>query len=133
MDRKFLSLFTDLVHSIKHSTEFLIEVLSYESIVRKEATELIRSEIRRIYDSLEFRHSYKVNPFTKQDLERMKYLIEKEELMYEEAEELRQLAEKACKEYCHEIPEIWKIYWYAVAWKGIALRLQKERSEKKSA
>jgi hypothetical protein len=72
MDRKFLSLFTDLVHSIKHSTEFLIEVLSYEPIVRKEATELIRAEI-------------------------------------------------------------WKIYWYAVAWKGIALRLQKERSEKRLA
>jgi chromosome segregation ATPase len=133
MDRKFISLFTDLVHSIKHSTEFLIEVLSYESIVRKEAAEPTKSEIRRIYSSLEYRYSHKVNPFMKQDLERMKYLIEKEELTYEEAEELRQLAEKACKEYCHEIPEIWKIYWYAVAWKGIALRLQRERSEKKSA
>jgi hypothetical protein len=112
MDRKFISLFTDLVHSIKHSTEFLIEILSYESIVRKEAAEPTKSEIRRIYSSLEYRYSHKVNPFMKQDLERMKYLIEKEELTYEEAEELRQLAEKACKEYCHEIPEIWKIYWY---------------------
>ena len=129
------ALFMDFVHTVRAAHEFTVEMLSYEGILRREAADVIRSEVSRIYAMFMSRLATMriVNPLTKEELERIKYFIDKKELTYEEALEFRELARRLCEEYARQFPDLnlWKIYWYAVFWVGASLRLQKERRERR--
>ena len=128
------ALFMDFVHTVRAAHEFTVEMLSYEGILRREAADVIRSEVSRIYAMFMSRLATMriANPLTKEELERIRYFIEKKELTYQEALEFRELARRLCEEYARRFPDLdlWKIYWYAVFWVGASLRLQKERRER---
>ena len=109
----------------------MIEMFSYEGILRKEAANLMKNEITRIFNTFTTRLTLmSPNPITKEELLEIKKYIEKDELTYEEALRFKELAAKLVEEYGREFPELWKIYWYAVFWVGASLRLAKERREK---
>ncbi|ADM27696.1 conserved hypothetical protein [Ignisphaera aggregans DSM 17230] len=113
-----------IVEVVKSSQEFMIDFLSYEGVLRKEASDVIRHEISRIFRVV----SMYTNPLTKEEVERLKQLIEKEELTLEEAEELYEIANKLVYEY--GTSETWKLLFYARFWIGYNLRKMKEQRER---
>ncbi|GGI69483.1 hypothetical protein [Vulcanisaeta souniana] len=116
----------DFTTTIRNSQEFMIEMLSYEGVLRPEAASVIRGELNRLFESLASRISG--NPLTKAEFEEIRRYIQKDELTLEEAYRFKELAWKLVREYRYRFPDVWKIYWYAVAWIGWATRLEKERS-----
>lgn len=133
LERRMLSLFVDFAQTIRAVHEFMLEVFCYEGLLRREAASLIRTELRTHLDLFLTRLHLtgSSNPLTREELQyivkRIRELLDKEELTYEEAQELKQLALRLCEEYGREYPDLWKIYWYAVMWVGLSLRLQMER------
>lgn len=71
-----------------------------------------------------------VNPLTKEEWQKIKYYLEKDELTLEEALEFRELARKVTDEYGH-LPEAWKLHALASIRVGQALRRKKEEDEKR--
>ncbi len=118
----------DFATTIRNSQEFVIEMLTYEGTLRPEAASVIRGELGRLFESLVSRIGG--NPLTKEELEEIRKYIQKEELTLEEAYRFKELAWKLVREYRYRFPDVWKIYWYAVAWIGWAARLEKERGVK---
>lgn len=107
-------------------------MLAYEGAPRREAVSVVKGEVARLFDALGAR--IRGNPITKEELEEIRKYIEKDELTLEEAYRFKELAWKLVEEYRREFPDVWKIYWYAVAWVGWAARIEKEKgkqSEKK--
>jgi len=117
----------ELAYAFKHSQEFMVEMLGYERVLRAEAVTVIKSEISRIYESAIRRIS---NPITREEIEELGKLIKKDVLTLEEALRMKELAWKFVERFKKEVPEVWKIYWYACAWVGIAARMEKEKVEK---
>ncbi len=79
-----------IVEVVRSSQKFMIDSLSYEDVLRKEVTNVLKHEISRIFRVI----SMYINPLTKEEIERLKQLIEKEELALEEAEELYEIANR---------------------------------------
>jgi hypothetical protein len=123
MHEKFNSLKKDL----RSVNEFMIDFLSYEGVLRREASELLRREMSRVLSG---------NPITdvltEEERRRLKELIEKDELTLEEADELYKIADKLVEEYGDRYTEVWKLLWYSRFWIGYNLRKQREeRKEEK--
>ncbi len=118
----------DFTTTIRNSQEFMIEMLSYEGVSRPEAASVIRGgELNRLLESL-VGGGVSGNPLTKEEFEEIRRYIQKDELTLEEAYRFKELAWKLVREYRYRFPDVWKIYWYAVAWIGWAARLEKERN-----
>lgn len=101
--------------------EFLVEYLSAEGVIKRAAVEMLRNEARRLIGLAS------ANPFTREELKRLKELLDKDELALEEALELRELARKAVREYGH-YPEAWKLHIYASIMVGLARRREGEEN-----
>jgi hypothetical protein len=120
MDEKFGS----LKRGVRSANEFMVDFLSYEGVLRREASELLRREMSRVLSG---------NPITDaltgEERRRLKELIEKDELTLEEADELYRIADKLVEECGDRYTEVWKLLWYSRFWIGYNLR--KQREEKK--
>ncbi|MHB9301886.1 hypothetical protein [Thermofilum pendens] len=95
--------------------EFLLEFLVAEGVLKPEKADLARREASRITSVAG------LNPLTREEWEKVKKYLEKDELTLEEAEEFRELARRVVREY-GQYPEAWKLHIYATiklaeAWK----------------
>jgi len=99
--------------------EFFVEFLTAEGVVRRDRADLLKGELRRILALA------KANPLTEEEWRRLAELIEKDELTYEEAIWLREIARRLIKEY--GTPETWKLHIYASIW--VALARKKESQQ----
>lgn len=135
MDRKLdtfkgevKNMLLDLASTVRNAQEFMTEVMSYEGALSPKGVVLIRNELDRLYTSLVGR--IRGNPLTKEELEEIGRYIKKDRLTLEEAYRFKELAWKLVQEYAREIPDVWKFYWYAVAWIGWAARMEEEERKK---
>ncbi|WP_243670316.1 hypothetical protein [Vulcanisaeta sp. JCM 16161] len=85
---------------------------------------MLRNEARRV-----MKLAVSGNPLSKEEWDRIKELLDKDELTLEEALELRELARKVVREY-GEYPEAWKLHIYASIMVGEAIRRQSQQSQK---
>jgi hypothetical protein len=108
----------------RSSQEFLVDLMAYEGLMRREAYVLARSEIQRLFTVAV------VNPLTEEEKRRALELLNKDELTLEEAQELYRIADKVVEEYPDRV-EAWKLLWYSRFWIGYNLRKMKEAEEKK--
>lgn len=70
----------------------------------------------------------RANPLPREEVERLKALIEKEGLTYYEAVWLRDVARRLIMEY--GTPETWKLHVYASIWAALARRIEEEKGQK---
>jgi len=103
--------------------EFFIEYLSVEGLLRLSEASMLKGEIER------FTRLSTMNPLTKEEWEKIRRYLEKDELTLEEALELRRLARKVTDEYGDRI-EAWKLHIYASIMVGWALRKKLEEEGK---
>jgi len=96
--------------------EFFVEFLTAEGVVKRDRADLLKGELGRVLALA------KANPLAEEEWRRLAELIEKEELTYEEALWLREIARRLIKEY--GTPETWKLHIYASMW--VALARKKE-------
>jgi len=68
--------------------EFFVEFLTAEGVVKKDRADLLKGELRRVLALA------RANPLTEEEWKRLAELIEKEELTYEEAVWLREIARR---------------------------------------
>jgi len=99
--------------------EFFVEFLTAEGVVKRDRADLLKGELRRVLALA------KANPLTEEEWKRLAELIEKDELTYEEAIWLREIARRLIKEY--GTPETWKLHIYASIW--VALARKKESQQ----
>ncbi|MCU7787642.1 hypothetical protein ODS41_06895 [Pyrobaculum sp. 3827-6] len=102
--------------------EFFVEFLAAEGVTDKRSADLARGELWRVVKLAG------ANPLTREEVERLKALIEKEELTYDEAVWLRDVARRLILEY--GTPETWKLHIYASIWVALARRKEEERGQK---
>jgi len=103
--------------------EFFIEYLATQGFLKPLEASMLKNEASR-FIKLAF-----MNPLSKDELRRIKELLDKDELTLEEALELRELARKVTDEY-GDRPEAWKLHIYASIMVGYALRKMREKEEK---
>jgi hypothetical protein len=103
--------------------EFMLEYLSVKGLLEEREVRLAKGEARRLAELA-------ANPFTKEEWERLKQLLDKEpeELTLEEAYELRDLARKAIEEYGDRY-EAYALHVYASIAVGLAYRRLSEKRE----
>jgi len=99
--------------------EFFVEFLTAEGVVRRDRADLLKGELRRVLALA------RANPLTEEEWKRLAELIEKDELTYEEALWLREIARRLIREY--GTPETWKLHIYASIW--VALARKKESQQ----
>lgn len=104
---------------VRSANELFVDLLGYEGVLRAEAVTFAKSELARILELAE-------NPLTKEEKERLKQLLEKDDLTLEEAQELYRIADKLVEEHGDRI-EAWKLLWYSRAWIGINWRRMAEQ------
>ncbi len=112
--------FSRLIEAIKCSQEFMTDFLAYEDVLRREAVDVLKRELSRLLSL-----GITFNPITKEELEKIKQLIEKDELTLEEAEELYRIADKLVREYGNAFS--WKLLLYSRFWIGYNPRKMKEK------
>jgi len=110
-----------------NTQEFTLEILGYEIGIREEAIRVVRREIRRMYEI-----ALMSNPVTRDDWLEVKRLVEKDDLTFEEALRLKDLARKILEEYWDK-PEAWKLLLYACYMVGYTARKAKEKVKTKSS
>ena len=103
--------------------EFFIEYLSVKGLLRPSEASMLKGEIER------FTRLSTMNPLTREEWEKIRRYLEKDELTLEEALELRRLARKVTDEYGDRI-EAWKLHIYASIMVGWALRKKLEEEGK---
>jgi len=103
--------------------EFFIEYLATQGFLKPLEASMLKNEASR-FIKLAF-----MNLLSKDELRRIKELLDKDELTLEEALELRELARKVTDEY-GDRPEAWKLHIYASIMVGYALRKMREKEEK---
>jgi len=108
--------------AVRSANELFVDLLGYEGVLRAEAVTFAKSELARILELAE-------NPLTKEEKERLKQLLEKDDLTLEEAQELYRIADKLVEEHGDKI-EAWKLLWYSRAWIGINWRRMAEQRKK---
>jgi len=99
--------------------EFFVEFLAAEGVVRRDRADLLKGELGRVLALA------RANPLSEEEWRRLAELIEKDELTYEEALWLREIARRLIKEY--GTPETWKLHIYASMW--VALARKKESQQ----
>ncbi|WP_243678249.1 hypothetical protein [Vulcanisaeta distributa] len=104
--------------------EFFVEYLTAEGLLKAEKAAMLRNEARRV-----MRLAASGNPLSKEEWDRIKELLDKDELTLEEALELRELARKVVREYGGEYPEAWKLHIYASIMVGEAIRRQSQQQQ----
>ncbi len=114
--------FNSLKRSVKSVNEFIVDFLSYEGVLKREAGELLKREISRVLSANPI-----TDALTEEERKRLKELLEKDELTLEEADELYAIADKLVEKYGHKYTEVWKLLWYSRFWIGYNLRKQKEK------
>jgi len=117
--------FNSLKRSVKSVNEFIVDFLSYEGVLKREAGELLKREISRVLSANPI-----TDALTEEERKRLKELLEKDELTLEEADELYAIADKLVEKYGHKYTEVWKLLWYSRFWIGYNLRKQKEKEKK---
>ncbi|WP_333638649.1 hypothetical protein [Pyrobaculum aerophilum] len=110
--------FSRLLNGFASYQEFFLEFLTAEDVIDKKRAELARGELWRVVKLVG------ANPLSKEEVERLKELIQKEELTYEEALWLREVARRLIIEY--GTPETWKLHAYASIWVALARRKKAE-------
>ncbi|MCC6062434.1 MAG: hypothetical protein LM581_05650 [Desulfurococcales archaeon] len=130
VDQRFISLerhidirLSRLGEAFRSYQEFFIEYLATQGFLKPLEASMLKNEASR-FIKLAF-----MNPLSKDELRRIKELLDKDELTLEEALELRELARKVTDEY-GDRPEAWKLHIYASIMVGYALRKMKEKEEK---
>ncbi|RFA92626.1 hypothetical protein [Pyrobaculum aerophilum] len=114
--------FSRLLNGFSGYQEFFLEFLTTEDVIDRKKAELARGELWRIIKLVG------ANPLSKEEVERLKELIQKDELTYEEALWLREVARRLIIEY--GTPETWKLHAYASIWVALARkRMAEERGE----
>ena len=108
--------------AVRSVNELFIDLLGYEGVLRAEAVTFAKSELARVLELAG-------NPLTKEEKERLKQLLEKDDLTLEEAQELYRIADKLVEEHGDRI-EAWKLLWYSRAWIGINWRRMAEQRRK---
>jgi len=108
--------------AVRSVNELFIDLLGYEGVLRAEAVTFAKSELARVLELVG-------NPLTKEEKERLKQLLEKDDLTLEEAQELYRIADKLVEEHGDRI-EAWKLLWYSRAWIGINWRRMAEQRRK---
>jgi DNA repair exonuclease SbcCD ATPase subunit len=103
--------------------EFFIEYLSVKGLLRPLEASMLKGEIER------FTRLSTMNPLTREEWEKIRRYLEKDELTLEEALELRRLAREVTGEYGDRI-EAWKLHIYASIMVGWALRKKLEEEGK---
>jgi len=129
IDRRFESIdrkFDRLIEAVRSSQEFMVDFLSYEGVLRREAAEVLKGEVDRTFRAVST--SMHANPLTKEEVEKLRKLLEKDELTLEEARELYEIANKLVYEY--GTSETWKLLYYSRFWIGYNLRKMKEQRGK---
>ncbi|MFP3195436.1 MAG: hypothetical protein RXQ74_01040 [Caldivirga sp.] len=103
--------------------EFFIELLMTEGIIKPERAFIAKNEARRI-----MRLATSTNPLTKEEWKRLGELLDKDpnDLTYEEALELRELARKVIREYM-DYAEAWKLLMYASMMVGLTKKKREEQ------
>jgi len=94
-----------------------------ERVIAREKGDVVKREARRIIDVA------LTNPIKKEEWKRIKELLDKDELILEEALELRELARKVAWAYGHRI-EAWKLHLYATMAVGFARKKLEEERKK---
>ncbi|RLE79805.1 MAG: hypothetical protein DRJ52_07695, partial [Thermoprotei archaeon] len=110
IDRKVES----ITKATQDQLEFFSEFLGFRGIFTDKDIAFVKSELQRL-------SARATNPLTKEELKRIRELIKKDELTFEEADELRELARKFVSKYWH-IPGAYKLLIYASIMRGIAMR-----------
>jgi chromosome segregation ATPase len=130
VDQRFASLerhidirLSRLGEAFRSYQEFFIEYLATQGFLKPLEASMLKNEASR-FIKLAF-----MNPLSKDELRRIKELLDKDELTLEEALELRELARKVTDEY-GDRPEAWKLHIYASIMVGYALRKMREKEEK---
>ncbi|HWQ16826.1 MAG TPA: hypothetical protein VNL13_03225 [Sulfolobales archaeon] len=114
-----------IAEAFRSYQEFFIEYLSYQGIIRAPLeADMLKREASRMMKLAT------MNPLTKEEWEKIKYYLEKDQLTLEEALEFRELARKVTDEY-GDRPEAWKLHILASIRVGEAMRRMKEEMEKK--
>jgi len=103
--------------------EFFIEFLMTEGVIKPERATMVKNEARRI-----MRLATSTNPLTKEEWKRLGELLDKDpnDLTYEEALELRELARKVIREYM-DYAEAWKLLMYASMMVGLTKKKREEQ------
>jgi hypothetical protein len=103
--------------------EFFIELLMTEGVIKPEKAVIAKNEARRI-----MRLATSTNPLTKEEWKRLGELLDKDpnDLTYEEALELRELARKIIREYM-DYAEAWKLLMYASMMVGLTKKKREEQ------
>jgi len=103
--------------------EFFIELLMTEGVIKPERATMVKNEARRI-----MRLATSTNPLTKEEWKRLGELLDKDpnDLTYEEALELRDLARKVIREYM-DYAEAWKLLMYASMMVGLTKKKREEQ------
>jgi len=103
--------------------EFFIEFLMTEGVIKPEKAVIAKNEARRI-----MRLATSTNPLTKEEWKRLGELLDKDpnDLTYEEALELRELARKVIREYM-DYAEAWKLLMYASMMVGLTKKKREEQ------
>ncbi|MGC9131626.1 MAG: hypothetical protein ACP5H5_08600 [Pyrobaculum sp.] len=118
IDRRF----DRLLQGFAGYREFFVEFLAAEGVIDKRSADLARGELWRVAKLVG------ANPLTREEVERLKALIEKEELTYDEAVWLRDVARRLILEY--GTPETWKLHIYASIWVALARRKEEEKEHR---
>ncbi|MEM0471735.1 MAG: hypothetical protein QXI22_07070 [Sulfolobales archaeon] len=83
-----------IAEAFRSYQEFFIEYLSYQGVIRAPLeAEMLKNEASRMMKLAT------MNPLTKEEWEKIKYYLEKDQLTLEEALEFRELARKVTDEY----------------------------------
>jgi chromosome segregation ATPase len=127
LDSKIDSRISRIAEAFTSYQEFFVEYLMVEGVIKPERVSVVKGEARRI-----MRLAISANPLSKEEWRRLGELLDKDldELTYEEALELRELARKVVREYM-EYREAWQLLRYASI--AVALKRKEKESGQQSA
>jgi len=114
-----------IAEAFRSYQEFFVEYLAAQGIIKESEVNMLRNEALRLM------RLAVTNPITKEEWEKIRRYLEKDELTMEEALELRELARKVTDEY-GERSEAWKLHIYASVMVGRAIRKLREKKSTNS-
>jgi len=109
-----------IAEAFRSYQEFFVEYPAAQGMLKDGEASMLKNEALRLM------RLAATNPLTKEEWERIRRYLEKDELTLEEALELGELARKATDEY-GERPEAWKLHIYASIMVGKAIRRLREK------
>jgi len=128
MEKRLLEFQYRIAEVSRHAHEFVIDVLSYEGVIKRSTIELLKNEITRIFSALRLQPL--ANPLDEKTVKRILEILAKDEPTLEEAEELYRIAVQLL--YEKPSSEIWKLLTYSRWWIVYHLKKRVEEEEKRS-